>query len=319
MAGRAVVTGAAGFIGAHLAERLLGEGWAVLGLDALTAFTPLAPKLRRLAHLSEWSGFGFARRDLAVDPLADDLEGADVVFHLAGQPGVRGSFGPGFDLYLRRNVAATHRLLEAAVAAGGPRVVLASSSSVYGEIGARPAREEDALLPRSPYGVTKVAVEGLGRCYAERHGLAVAALRYFTVYGPGQRPDMAFQRIVEAASGGPPFPMHGDGEQRRDVTFVGDVVDATLAAGGRGHGVYNVGGGSPASLREAMAVVADLVGAPVPVVHRPPAPGDVRLTSADVARARRELGWLPTVGLREGLAAQIAASRPLPAGVGSAG
>jgi UDP-glucuronate 4-epimerase len=294
--GGAVVTGVAGFIGAHLAERLLADGWRVTGLDALTAFTPLADKCRRLAHLSEWRGFAFARRDLASDALIDHLEGADVVFHLAGQPGVRGSFGPGFAAHVRRNVTATHRLLEAAVAAAVPRVVLASSSSVYGEIGPRPAREDDPLLPRSPYGVTKVALEGLGRCYADRHGLGVVALRYFTVYGPGQRPDMAFQRLIAAATGGPPFPLHGDGRQRRDATFVGDVVAATVAAARRGEGAYNVGGGAPASLREAMAIVADLVGARVRSVPRPPQPGDVRDTFADVARARRELGWRPAVG-----------------------
>lgn len=304
--GHAVVTGAAGFIGSHLTERLLADGWSVLGLDALTEFTPVADKRRRLAHLSEWDGFTFVRRDLACDPLGHDVSGADVVFHLAGQPGVRGSFGPGFVHHVRRNVIATHRLLEAMTRTSGARLVLASSSSVYGEGLGRPTREDDALMPRSPYGVSKLTVEGLARCYAEQQALGLVILRYFTVYGPGQRPDMAYQRIVEAATGGGAFPMHGDGRQRRDVTYVGDIVEATLAAASRGRGTYNLGGGSPASLREAMALVAEIAGVAVPVVRMPAAPGDVRGTSADSTRARRDLDWAPRVGLREGLAAQLA-------------
>lgn len=303
-----MVTGVAGFIGSHLAERLLADGWSVIGLDALTTFTPIADKRRRIAHLREWDGFSFGRRDLAVDQLTADVAGSDVVFHLAGQPGVRGSFGPGFGRHVRRNIIATHRLLDAMVQTGAPRVVLASSSSVYGEGLGRPIREDDALSPRSPYGVSKVTVEGLARCYAEQHGMGVVAMRYFTVYGPGQRPDMAYQRLVEAASGGSPFPLYGDGLQRRDVTFIDDVVSATIAAASRGEGAYNIGGGSPASLGEAIAIVAELAGAPVEMVAHPAAPGDVRETRADTSRARRDLGWVPRVGLREGLASQLAAA-----------
>ncbi|MGD9696354.1 MAG: NAD-dependent epimerase/dehydratase family protein [Thermoleophilia bacterium] len=305
-----MITGVAGFIGSRLAERLLDDGWSVLGLDALTSFTPVAVKHHRLARLCEWGGFTFARRDLARDPLAEDLDGADVVFHLAGQPGVRGSFGPGFDLYVERNVTATQRLLETMVTAGARNLVMASSSSVYGDSASRPTPEDAPLLPRSPYGVTKMAVEGLARCYAAGHGIRVVALRYFTVFGPGQRPDMAFQRLCEAALGGTPFPLHGDGRQSRDVTYVDDVVEATVAAAGRGQGAYNIGGGSPATLAEAIATVAELAGAPVPVLPGPPAPGDVRDTAADIGRARRDLGWAPRVGLRDGLVAQLEATRP---------
>ena len=301
-----MVTGAAGFIGSHLAERLLADGWSVPGLDALTTFTPMADKRRRIAPLSEGDALAVPRPDPPVHPLIADLAGADVVFHLAGQPRVRESFGPGFVRHVRRNVIATHRLLEGMVEAGAARVVLASSSSVYGEGLGRPTREDDPLLPRSPYGVSKVTVEGLARCYAEQHGLGLVALRYFTVYGPGQRPDMAYQRIAEAATGGPAFPIHGDGHQRRDVTYVGDVVEATVAAASRGEGAYTGAAGSPATLREAMALVADLVGGPVATVQHSSAPGDVRTTSADTTRARRDLGWAPRVGLREGLAAQLA-------------
>ena len=281
----------------------------MLGLDALTTFTPVADKRRRIARLSDWDDFAFARRDLAADPLAGDVDGADVVFHLAGQPGVRGSFGPGFGRHVRRNVIATHRLLEAMVHTGAARMVLASSSSVYGEGIDRPTREDDPLLPRSPYGVSKVTVEGLARCYSDQHGIAAVALRYFTVYGPGQRPDMAYHRIVAAAAGGEPFPLHGDGRQLRDVTFVDDVVEATVAAASRGDGAYNIGGGSPATLREAIEIVSELAGGPVATLAHPPAPGDVRATRADTGRARRDLGWAPRVGLREGLAAQLAAAQ----------
>lgn len=298
-----VVTGAAGFIGSHLCAALLVDGWRIRGLDSL-AEDAGGHKRRRVAALAaRGPRFSFARRDLARDPLADELSGADVVFHLAGRPGVRGSFGAGFDAHLEGNLRATQRLVEALARRGGGRLVFASTSSVYGEAGPEPVCEDAPTRPRSPYGVTKLAAEGLPGVY----GLDCVVLRYFTVFGPEQRPDMAFHRFLRAAIDGTPAPLHGDGGQTRDFTYVGDAVAATVAAGWRGEGVYNVGGGSPATLSDALAAIAALAGRPVPLLVGPPARGDVRHTRADTTRARRDLGYRPRVGLREGLALQLGA------------
>ena len=227
--------------------------------------------------------------------------------HLAGQPGVRASFGAGFAGCAADNLGATQAVLEAARATGARRVVWASSSSVYGDAPSGPAARTRRRAPRSPYGVTKLACEGLAPI-ARSGGLSVTGLRYFTVYGPRQRPDMAVRRMCEALAGGPAFPLLGDGDQSRDVTHVADAADATLRAATAAEvaDVYNVGGGQEASLAELMAELAALAGRPVPVLRRDPAPGDVRHTAADTTRARRELGWRPRVGLREGLAGELA-------------
>jgi nucleoside-diphosphate-sugar epimerase len=300
-----VVTGAAGFIGSRLCALLLDAGWTVRGLDRLTDFTPVAEKRRRIAALSARGPFAFARVDLARGDVRDALRGADVVFHLAGQAGVRDSFGAGALAHVERNVRATTRLAEAMARRGGGRLVVASSSSVYGDAAGRPLREDRAPRPGSPYAVTKLAAEGVARSLVPD----AVILRYFTVYGPGQRPDMAFHRFAEAALRRLPAPLHGDGSQVRDFTYVDDVVSATIAAAERGSGVINVGGGSPASLNEALAHIGEIVGIPVPVVPSPPARGHVASTWADTSRAREALGWTPVVGLREGLERQVAALR----------
>lgn len=306
---RAVVTGAAGFIGSHLCERLLAEGDQVLGVDALTDYYDPRRKERNLAPLLACPRFAFHRRDLLALPLEELLAGADVVYHLAGQPGVRASWGDRFGPYLERNVHATQRLLEAARAARPRRLVYASSSSVYGDAEAYPTPETVRPRPVSPYGVTKLAAEHLCELYRTCFGVATVSLRLFSVYGPRQRPDMAFARLVAAAFEGTAFPLHGDGEQVRDFTYVADVVAALRqAARSPWSGVANIGGGEPVTMNEAIEVVSALV-APVRVDRHPDQHGDVRRTLADTALARKRLGYRPATGIRAGLAAMVAAER----------
>ncbi len=291
---RYVVTGAAGFIGSHLAEALLARGDEVVGVDCFTDYYDPALKEEN-AH-----GIDMRRIDLAEDDL--DLDGVDGVFHLAGQPGVR-SFGEAFPLYLRRNVLATQRVFQSAAGAG-VRVVFASSSSVYGEAERYPTPEETQPHPISPYGVTKLACEHLAAAYETAFGLDAVLLRYFTVYGPRQRPDMFFRRVCDALVAGGTFEIYGSGEQSRSFTEVGDTVAATIAAmdGGAPGAVYNVGGGEEASMLEAIAVLERVSARTLEVRHVDVARGDVRRTKADVSRIRDALGWEPRVGLADGLA-----------------
>jgi nucleoside-diphosphate-sugar epimerase len=310
---RALVTGCAGFIGSALCEALVHEGWRVTGVDAFTDSYPRGDKEANLAALAGEAGFHLVEADLAGADLAPLLAGAPVVVHLAGRPGVRSSFGSGLAACRRDNVLATRRLMEGARLAGVPRLVWASSSSVYGEGGPGPAREDRTpARPVSPYGVSKLACEELGRRARER-GLCTVGMRFFTVFGRRQRPDMALRRMCEAACGGPAFPLHGDGSQARDMTHVDDAVDAVLRAlaARRPAPLYNVGGGRSASVREALSIVSAIAGAPVPVVPAGPAPGDVRRSAADTALARRDLGWRPRVGLAAGLAGELSWVRGL--------
>jgi nucleoside-diphosphate-sugar epimerase len=291
-----VVTGAAGFVGSHLAEALQLAGHAVAAIDAFTDYYDPARKEENAR------GLHVTRLDLAEEDL--DLAGVDGVFHLAGQPGVR-SFGPVFVDYVRRNVLATQRVFETAAAAGA-RVVFASSSSIYGEAETYPTPEDTSPQPLSPYGITKLACEHLARAYAQSFGLEVVGLRYFTVYGPRQRPDMGLERIVEALAAGTPFELYGDGSQSRSFTYVADAVAATVAAMERAPAgaIYNVGGGEEATMREVIATLERISGRRLDLRVGPPAPGDVRRTSADVSRIRGDLGWAPRVGLEDGLREQ---------------
>ena len=291
---RWVVTGAAGFIGSHLGEALVQRGDEVVGVDSFTDYYDPREKEENAA------GLDVLRVDLVDDGL--DLDGVDGVFHLAGQPGVR-SFGPVFADYVRHNVLATQRVLEAA---GGARVVLASSSSVYGEAETYPTPEDTPPRPLSPYGITKLAAEHLARAYATSFGRDTVVLRYFTVYGPRQRPDMALERIVEALAAGTPFELYGDGSQSRSFTYVADAVAATIAAMERAPtgATYNVGGGEEATMREAIATLERIAGRRLDVRSGPPAAGDVRRTSADVSRIRADLDWAPRVRLEDGLSEQ---------------
>jgi len=293
---RYVVTGAAGFIGSQLGEALVAQGHDVLGVDCFTDYYDPALKEENAARLD------VARLDLAEQEL--ELEGVDGVFHLAGQPGVR-SFGEVFEEYVRRNLLASRRVFEAAAAAG-VRVVFASSSSIYGEAERYPTPEDIEPRPISPYGITKLGCEQLAHAYARGFGLEAVVLRYFTFYGPRQRPDMALARIVDALARGASFELYGDGLQSRSFTYVADGVAATIAAmqGAPAGAVYNVGGGAEATMRDAIAILESVSGRSLEVVERPAAAGDVRRTSADASRIERDLGWRATTALADGLRAQ---------------
>jgi len=288
---RYVVTGAAGFIGSHLSEALLAAGHDVSGIDCFTDYYDVELKEENAR------GLDVRRIDLAEDDL--DFTSVDVVFHLAGQPGVQ-SFGSLFPSYLRRNVLASQRVFEAA-ARDGARVVFSSSSSVYGAAERFPTPETTEPKPLSPYGISKLTCEHLAAAYAREFGLDVVVLRYFNAFGPRQRPDMAFTRIVNALASGAGFEVYGDGDQSRGWTYVGDVVAATILAGEHGTGTYNVGGALEASLNETIALLERISGRSLETTHRPAVAGDQRRTSADTTRIRRELGWQPSVSLEQGL------------------
>ena len=291
---RYLVTGAAGFIGSHLAEALVARGHDVRGIDNFTDYYDPALKEENAR------GLEIARLDLAEDEL--DFKGLDGVFHLAGQPGVR-SFGDVFPTYLRRNILASQRVFEAA-ARDRARVVFASSSSIYGAAERFPTPEGTEPQPLSPYGITKLACEHLAAAYGREFGLDCVVLRYFNAFGPRQRPDMAFTRIVNALASGERFAIFGDGNQSRGWTYVGDIVDATVAAMEGGTGTYNVGGALEASLNESIALLEQISGRTLDVVREQAVPGDQPRTSADTTRIRTELGWAPAVSLEQGLAAQ---------------
>ncbi len=305
---KAVVTGAAGFIGSHLCESLLGKGHEVAGIDCFLDYYPRARKEANLAACRDHSRFRLHEAPLHALDLTPVLEGADQVFHLAAQAGVRASWGRDFAVYTEHNVLATQALLEAAVAARVPRLVYASSSSVYGDAPSLPLREETACHPVSPYGVTKLAAEHLVNVYHRNHGLPVCSLRYFTVYGPRQRPDMAFHRFLAAARDAQAVHLYGDGRQTRDFTYVDDIVDATRAAADRGRpgGVYNVGGGERIALGDVLNLIEEITGQRLRVEREPAQKGDMRDTFADTTAAGRDLRFRSTVSLREGLARQWA-------------
>jgi UDP-glucuronate 4-epimerase len=291
-----VVTGAAGFIGSHVAEQLHALGHDVVGVDCFTDYYDIALKEENASGL-DIERFDLAERDL-------DLGGVDGVFHLAGQPGVR-SFGDVFADYTRDNLLASRRVFDAAARAG-VRVVFASSSSIYGDAERYPTAEDTPPRPISPYGITKLGCEHLAYAYAKGFGLDVVTLRYFTVYGPRQRPDMAFARIVDALVGGTPFELYGDGLQSRAFTFVADAVRATVTAMERAEpgAIYNVGGGSEATMRDAIAVLERVAGRQLELVERPRAEGDVLRTAPDTTRAERDLAWRPETPLEDGLKRQ---------------
>ncbi|HKP17021.1 MAG TPA: NAD-dependent epimerase/dehydratase family protein [Gaiellaceae bacterium] len=296
-----VVTGAAGFIASHLAEALLAAGHEVRAIDCFTGYYD--PELKR----ENAAAFPVEPLDLSTDEL--DFRGADGVFHLAGQPGVH-SFGDVFPLYVRHNELASQRVFEAAAAAGA-RVVFSSSSSVYGDAEAYPTPETAEPRPRSPYGITKLACEHLARAYGADFGLDCVVLRYFTVYGPRQRPDMFMARVVRALAEGGAFTLYGDGEQSRSFTYVADVVRATVDSMARAPSgaIYNVGGGEEATVAEAIHVLQRVADRTLDVTRAPRAPGDVARTKADTSRIRADLGWEPAVPLEDGLRRQWESAR----------
>jgi UDP-glucuronate 4-epimerase len=291
-----VVTGAAGFIGSHLTEALLSRGHEVRAVDCFTDYYASALKERNAA------GLDVTRLDLADEDL--DLAGVDGVFHLAGQPGMR-SFGEVFEDYVTRNLLASRRVFETAAGAG-VRVVFASSSSVYGDAERYPTPETARPRPLSPYGITKIGCEQLAYAYGSSFGLDAVVLRYYTFYGPRQRPDMAFARIADALASGTSFELFGDGLQSRSFTYVADGVDATIAAMERASAgaVYNVGGGREATMREAISILEKVSGRSLELVEKPVAAGDMRRTAPDVTAIERDLGWHATTSLEDGLLAQ---------------
>jgi nucleoside-diphosphate-sugar epimerase len=303
---RFLVTGCAGFVGSHLCEALVAGGDSVLGVDAFTDYYDRAIKERNIASLAGRDEFTLVEADLVEAPLDRLLDGCDGVFHLAAQPGVRGSFGATFARYASDNILATQRVFEAA-SRTGTRVVWASSSSIYGNAESYPTREDARPAPISPYGVTKLTCEHLAGAYGWSAGLDAVAMRYFTVYGPRQRPDMAFTRICAALATGGTFRVFGFGDQSRDVTYVADAVAATVAAMERGASgaAYNVGGGSETSLREAIAICEELRDRALDLVFEPAAAGDVRRTAADTSLAASDLDWEPHVAIEDGLRRQL--------------
>lgn len=320
---RDVVTGVAGFVGSHLAEALLDEGHDVLGVDCFTGYYDRREKAANLDGLLGRAGFGFVEHDLREGDLSSLLRGRDVIYHQAGQPGVRLSWSSGFHDYVGHNVLATQRLLEAALEIDCKRFVYASSSSVYGERARFPSTEGDVPHPHSPYGVTKLAAEHLCSLYADNWGLPTISLRYFTVYGPRQRPDMAIRRLIDAAVTGNRFPLYGDGTQVRDFTYVNDVVAANILAGDAylpPGTVLNVSGGSSIRLDDLIDLVGQLAGRPVAIDRHPGKAGDVARTGGSSDEARHLLGWRPATHLDVGLTAQLAwtrrrLGRPAPAPV----
>lgn len=302
----ALVTGAAGFIGSHLSTRLIEEGFEVRGVDSFTPHYDRPLKELNIAALTGERHFELAEVDLALADVPKLIEGIDVAFHLAARPGVRDSWGE-FGDYVHANIEATRALLDACAAAG-VRIVFASSSSVYGDIAQLPVAEHASLRPVSPYGATKVMTEVLAGAYAASQGLEAVGLRYFTVYGPRQRPDMGLSRFIEAGSTGEPIHIFGDGLQLRDMTYVGDAVAATVAAAqhGRPGKVYNVASSLPHALLDILRELQDVLGRELRLEHEQPKAGDVRDTWGDIECARRELGYEPSTPLRTGLELQVA-------------
>ena len=314
---RCLVTGSAGFVGSHLSERLLDLGHEVRGVDRFSDYYPRPLKERNLTRLRREPRFTLVEADLATVDLAPLVEGVDVVFHQAAQAGVRASWGDSFRSYSQDNIVGTQRLLEAALQARVRKVVYASSSSVYGDTKDLPMRETSFPRPYSPYGVTKLAAEHLCELYRHNFGLPTASLRYFTVYGPRQRPDMGFNKFIAAWLSGEAIRVFGDGAQTRDFTFIADIVEANVLAMGEGKdGVFNIGGGSRVTLAHVLDTLRVVMGLPgARIEHVETQAGDVTHTWADGSRARTELGFAARTALREGLAAQVefqrAHARPL--------
>jgi UDP-glucose 4-epimerase len=304
MSGKVLITGAAGFIGSTLATRLVADGHEVAGVDCFTDYYDIRIKQLNLEALLAADNFEFVPESLLDVDLGSLLDGVDVVYHQAAQAGVRASWGEQFETYVDANIRATQRLCEALKARPGTKLVYASSSSVYGDTSELPMRETHPTRPVSPYGVTKLDGENLCLLYNRNYGLPVVCLRYFTVYGPRQRPDMAFHRFLKAAIRGEPLHVYGSGEQTRDFTFVDDIVEANIAALSYtgGERVFNIGGGSRVSLNRALDLIGRHAAAELDIRYSDTERGDVMHTYADTSLAQRELGYAPRIGVEEGIA-----------------
>ncbi len=303
---KSIVTGVAGFIGSNLVEALLKQGEEVIGIDEFNDYYDPALKRKNIAHLHNHPGFKLIEGDIRTLDWSTLLKDVDLVYHQAAQAGVRASWGQGFRLYTERNISATQILLEAAKDAKQlKRLVFASTSSIYGDAETLPTHEEICPKPVSPYGITKLAAEQLCRLYHKNFGVPYVALRYFTVYGPRQRPDMAFHKFFKSVLLDEAIPIYGDGYQTRDFTFVSDAVAANLAAATVSEAVgeiFNIGGGSRVVLTQVLDTMEEIIRKPIKRNHVEKAMGDARHTAADVSKARRILGYEPQVSLAEGLA-----------------
>jgi nucleoside-diphosphate-sugar epimerase len=304
---RVLITGAAGFIGSHLTEACLARGWDVVAIDSLTTYYSPTAKVANAASFREHPKCTYLEQDVLDADLPALLAGTDVVFHLAAQAGVRASWGQSFDVYTQLNVTVLQRLLEAARSASLQRFVFASSSSVYGDAEALPTAEDQILRPVSPYGATKALGEHLVYLYFRSYGIPTASLRPFSVYGPRQRPDMAFHRVIEASLDDREFVLYGDGRQTRDFTYVGDVVQGFLGAAERSvpGQVYNIGGGGRVSMLDVLGILREELG-DVRVRQMPGQQGDARDTASDISLARKDFGYEPEFDLATGLREQIA-------------
>jgi nucleoside-diphosphate-sugar epimerase len=304
---RVLITGAAGFIGSHLTEACIERGWQVTAIDSLTTYYSPADKVRNAEAFSRHPRCLYLEQDLIDVDLSALMRDIDVVFHLAAQAGVRASWGQGFDAYTQLNVTALQRLLEASLHAKSlQKFVFASSSSVYGDAEALPTTEDQILRPISPYGATKALGEHLCYLYYRAFGLSTVALRFFSVYGPRQRPDMGFHRLIEAGLSGAVFSLYGDGEQTRDFTYVDDIIDGILSSASKATPgtVLNLGGGARISMNDAIELVRQEF--PNLAVDRlETGRGDARDTAADISRARELIGYEPKTTVPEGIARQI--------------
>lgn len=305
---RCVVTGVAGFVGSSLAEELLRQGHSVLGIDCFTDYYARDLKLNNLTQAQQNSQFKFVEADLSQADLRELLGGSEAIFHQAAQAGVRASWGSTFKSYTSHNILGTQSLLEACKGISSlKRVVYASSSSIYGNAESFPTREDTLPAPISPYGVSKLAAEHLMMLYQSEFGVPTISLRYFTVYGPRQRPDMAFNRWIRQALRKQPITLYGDGTQSRDFTFISDIVAANIAAvtkGQAGH-AYNLGGGTQASVNSVLEMLREIIG-PISIERSGRQSGDAKHTSADTTQAQQDLGFIPQVSLRDGIQAETA-------------
>ncbi len=300
-----IVTGAGGFIGSHLVDALLSRGETVIGIDQFNDYYDPAFKRKNVANFEAHPAFELVEGDIESLDWQALLSDVEVVYHQAAQAGVRASWGQGFRAYTERNINATQILLEAAKDAKNlKRLVFASTSSVYGNAETLPTSESICPQPVSPYGITKLAAERLCGLYHQNFGVPFAALRYFTVYGPRQRPDMAFHKFFKAAIADEAIPIYGDGQQTRDFTFVSDAVAANLAAATVPEAVgqiFNIGGGSRVVLTEVLDTMEQIIGRPIRRNHIEKAMGDARHTAADISKAKNLIGYQPKVPLAEGL------------------
>lgn len=300
---KSIVTGAAGFIGSHLSENLLASGHQVLGIDSFLDYYPRYVKEMNLAPLKKFPQFEFQDVNIMDANWGSLLQGVDRVFHLAAQAGVRASWSKNFVVYTKNNIEATQLLLEEAKKFPLKKFVFASTSSVYGDTEDIPMKEESLVKPVSPYGVTKLAAEELCYLYWKNYGVPCVSLRYFTVYGPGQRPDMAFYRFLLAQLEGRTITIFEDGNQTRDFTYFQDIVNGTILASEKGKEgqTYNLGGGNRISVNEVLALLREVTGKEPDIRYSEKQKGDMRHTFASTERAREDLGYAPQVGLPEGL------------------